>query len=112
MPPKRTRHSLWYTLGDVSQRIRVEKLPHDEPSIRDIQNEIVIKEKLPCAASAIILKIKAPEDDQYKLLNDALFHLHEENFVKLKDFFKISKSNPIIFSVYTGKDSMTWKFMT
>ena len=71
MPPKRTRHSLWYTLylGDVSQRIRVEKLPHDEPSIHDIQNEIVRREKLPCAASAIILKIKAPEDDQYKLSN-------------------------------------------
>ena len=36
-------------------------------------------------------------------INGALFHLHEENFVKLKDFFKMSKSNPIIFSVYTGK---------
>ncbi|CAG8596532.1 6452_t:CDS:2 [Paraglomus brasilianum] len=94
MSPKKTRHSLWYAFEDnrgVSQRIRVEVLPDDEPSICDIQNEIVRREKLSCAASTIILEVKAPEGDQYKLLNDALFHEHEENFVNLKDSFAISK---------------------
>ncbi|KAG9293435.1 hypothetical protein G9A89_009159 [Geosiphon pyriformis] len=80
-----------------------EDLPDDEPSVCDIQYEIIRREKSSCAASTHILKVNALEDDQYKVLNDALFHEHEENFVTLKDSFQISKINPIITSVRTAR---------
>ncbi|CAG8513272.1 10522_t:CDS:2 [Paraglomus brasilianum] len=89
MSRKKPRHSLWYAFeGDNARRLRVEDLPDDEPSVGDIQDEIINKERSSCAASTITLKVKAPEDDKYKLLDDALFQKHEENF-----FSTVTKAN-------------------
>ncbi|CAG8511333.1 10985_t:CDS:2, partial [Paraglomus brasilianum] len=114
MSPRRIRYSLWYAFKDnrgVSQRIRVEELSDDEPSVCDIQDEIVRKEKLSCAVSTIILEVKAPEGDQYNLLNDALFHEHEENFITFQCHCEAQKDTISVGHIGKGHEGFKQFFI-
>ena len=72
----------------------------EEPSVSDIKKFVVREYNL--KIGNITLRIKRPTDEDYEELNEPLFNNCGNNYVTLKDTYRITKDNPIIVNSVEG----------